>query len=90
VGLATREVFGEAHRGGHILWPANATIEPDWLLDVYRAVDRAVDKVVAALPPHETIVGIFALHRMGPNHSQNHFTSQILERINRNGSSGSP
>ncbi len=33
-------VFGETHRGGHILWPESESEGEDALLDVYRAVDR--------------------------------------------------
>jgi predicted AlkP superfamily phosphohydrolase/phosphomutase len=75
-------VFGEVHRGGHVLWPADTSIDPNWLLEVYRAVDQAVGEIVADLRLQDTTVGIFALHGMGPNHSQEHFTSKILAAIN--------
>jgi predicted AlkP superfamily phosphohydrolase/phosphomutase len=76
-------VFGEVHRGGHVLWPADTSIDPNWLLEVYRAVDHAVGEIVADLGLQDTTVAIFALHGMGPNHSQEHFTSKILAAINR-------
>ena len=76
-------VFGEVHRAGHVLWPAVESINPNWLLEVYQAVDRAIGEVLAALNPENTIVAIFALHGMGPNHSQNQFTAKILSAISQ-------
>ena len=38
-------VFGETHRGGHLLWPEereDGATPPDGLLDVYRAVDQSL------------------------------------------------
>lgn len=80
-------VFGECHRGGHILWPERAngrtTASPGALLDVYQAVDRAVGEILDALPLENTRVVIFSLHGMGPNTSQEHFLPKILEAVNR-------
>ncbi len=90
--LTTREcdffigVFGEAHRGGHILWPdgpeGESTIPHSALLDVYRALDAALGEVLAALDLNQTTVMIFALHGMGENSSQEHFVGPIMDRIN--------
>jgi predicted AlkP superfamily phosphohydrolase/phosphomutase len=76
-------VFGEVHRAGHVLWPTGESINPNWLLEVYQAVDRAIGEVLAALKLEDTIVAIFALHGMGPNHSQDQFTAKILSAINQ-------
>lgn len=79
-------VFGECHRGGHILWPEVAGREglvPEGaLLEVYQAVDKAVGKLVEFLSDDRTIVIIFALHGMGSNTSQEHFIPRIMDRVN--------
>jgi predicted AlkP superfamily phosphohydrolase/phosphomutase len=72
-------VFGECHRGGHILWPESA--DDDALLDVYRAVDAAVGRLLDALPRDATVV-LFSLHGMGPNTSQEHFVPSVMDRLN--------
>jgi predicted AlkP superfamily phosphohydrolase/phosphomutase len=73
-------VFGETHRGGHILWPEDGE-SPDPLLDVYRAVDDALGEILGGLGDDTTVV-VFALHGMGPNLSQEHFMPQIIDRVN--------
>lgn len=80
-------VFGECHRGGHLLWPdpaggAGDPAHPEALLDVYRAVDAAVAEVVAELDLSNTTVVLFAVHGMGPNTSQAHFVPPVMDRIN--------
>jgi predicted AlkP superfamily phosphohydrolase/phosphomutase len=75
-------VFSELHRGGHILWPLVESIPAEWLLEVYRAVDRALGEILGSSALEEATVGLFALHGMGPNHSPEHFTQEIVARIN--------
>ncbi|HYL57442.1 MAG TPA: alkaline phosphatase family protein [Candidatus Acidoferrales bacterium] len=75
-------VFSELHRGGHVLWPSNESVRPEWLLEVYCAVDRALGEIVSSLSADNTTVWLFALHGMGPNNSQEHFTQEIVARIN--------
>jgi predicted AlkP superfamily phosphohydrolase/phosphomutase len=79
-------VFGESHRGGHILWPngdeSESTISPSALLDVYIALDRALGDVLAAIDLTRTTVVLFALHGMGPNLSQEHFVAPLMDRVN--------
>ena len=75
-------VFGETHRGGHLLWPESESEGEDALLDVYRAVDRAVGEVFDALDQRFRTVMLFALHGMGRNTSQEHFMPKIMDRIN--------
>jgi predicted AlkP superfamily phosphohydrolase/phosphomutase len=77
-------VFGECHRGGHLLWPepaADSPIPPDALLDVYRAVDAAVGGIRGAVSRDATFA-VFALHGMAPNASQEHFVPAVVERVN--------
>ena len=75
-------VFSELHRGGHVLWPLVESIPAEWLLEVYRAVDRALGEILASPALEKATVGLFALHGMGPNHSPEHFTQEIVARIN--------
>jgi predicted AlkP superfamily phosphohydrolase/phosphomutase len=78
-------VFGETHRGGHLLWPENGAEGSGGsarLLDVYRAVDRAVGGLLEALPRDVTTLIVFALHGMGGNTSQEHFMPKVIDRVN--------
>ena len=79
-------VFGESHRGGHILWPdgpdCDSSIPASALLDVYLALDEALGSILAAINLAETTVIIFALHGMGANLSQEHFVTPLMDRVN--------
>jgi hypothetical protein len=78
-------VFGETHRGGHLLWPEggeNGLPPRDWLLDVYQAVDRAIGKLLEGVIGEETTLILFALHGMGQNDSQEHFMPRVMDRVN--------
>ncbi len=74
-------VFGETHRGGHLLW-AESEPESGDLLDVYRAVDQSVGEVLDALKDRFDTIILFALHGMGWNSSQEHFMPKIMDRVN--------
>jgi predicted AlkP superfamily phosphohydrolase/phosphomutase len=78
-------VFGETHRGGHILWPdgpGGEAIPAGALLDVYRAVDEALGEILTA----SSLAGagriVFALHGMGVDPSQDHFVPQVMDLVN--------
>jgi predicted AlkP superfamily phosphohydrolase/phosphomutase len=76
-------IFGETHRGGHLLWPsADDSRSHQPLLDVYRAVDESLGAVLDALPSDVGTVVVFALHGMGRNTSQEHFMPRLMDRIN--------
>jgi predicted AlkP superfamily phosphohydrolase/phosphomutase len=79
-------VFGECHRGGHILWrdhdTVHAHVPPGALLDVYRAVDAGVGTVLEGVDLETTTVIVAALHGMGANVSQEHFVRRAMDRIN--------
>ena len=75
-------VFGETHRGGHVLWPLapetqDGSLRP--ILDVYQAVDEGIGEVLDAVPDDRTVL-VFALHGMGPNTSQEHFVPAVMDR----------
>ncbi len=77
-------VFGETHRGGHVLWPLgpepqHGSLRP--LLDVYQAVDEGLGEVLNAVPEDRTVI-VFSLHGMGPNTSQEHFVPGVMDRVN--------
>jgi predicted AlkP superfamily phosphohydrolase/phosphomutase len=79
-------VFGECHRGGHILWPEEeleqSTIPEDSLLDVYRAVDTALGDILRALDLEHTKVVVFSVHGMQRNMSQEHFVPPLMDLLN--------
>jgi predicted AlkP superfamily phosphohydrolase/phosphomutase len=78
-------VFGECHRGGHLLWPEadpGSAIPRDALLDVYRAVDAELQQLAAALPRGAGPLILFSLHGMEANRSQEHFVPRLMDRIN--------
>jgi len=75
-------VFGECHRGGHILWPGNSEVPPAALLEVYQAVDEGVGRLLKCFAERAAIY-LFALHGMGPNTSQEHFAPRIVDLVNR-------
>ena len=79
-------VFGECHRGGHVLWPDpddSATVVPEGaLLDVYRRVDASLGKILDSIDTENTTVIVFSLHGMRSNFSQEHFTRRVMDRIN--------
>jgi predicted AlkP superfamily phosphohydrolase/phosphomutase len=76
-------IFGETHRGGHVLWPSDDSVPAEWLLDVYRAVDEALGATIADLQRQQTTIVLFSLHGMGSNDSQRHFLHELVSRVNR-------
>jgi len=78
-------IFGETHRGGHLLWPeegAGGLAADDRLLDVYRAVDRSIGQLLEVIQEKATAVVVFALHGMGRNDSQEHLMPSLMDRVN--------
>jgi predicted AlkP superfamily phosphohydrolase/phosphomutase len=75
-------VFGETHRGGHLLWPESEEEGENALLDVYRAVDQSVGELLDALAERFATIVLFAVHGMGRNSSQDHFMPKLLDRLN--------
>jgi predicted AlkP superfamily phosphohydrolase/phosphomutase len=78
-------VFGECHRGGHILWPESdpaSVIPADALLNVYQSVDLALGDILQSIDDRSTQVIVFSLHGMQPNTSQEHFVVPVMQRIN--------
>jgi predicted AlkP superfamily phosphohydrolase/phosphomutase len=89
-------IFGETHRGGHILWPeskSESVVPEDALLKVYEAVDAALSSILENVDTNNTNVVVFSLHGMQANTSQEHFTAPVMTHINEaflsSGKSGS-
>jgi predicted AlkP superfamily phosphohydrolase/phosphomutase len=80
-------VLAEAHHGGHTLWPLDGPlgegVPPNALLDVYRAVYRALGIILDGLDRSETSVMLFAPHGMGPNRSKDYLTQAAVDAVNR-------
>ena len=78
--------FYEVHRAGHILWPTEwkfaSKADPEALLEVYKALDRQIQRIVDQALDDRTTLVLFALHGMGPNAAQNHFLPKIMSRLN--------
>ena len=79
-------VFGEAHRGGHLLWPEPGyepfAADSEAMRSVYRAVDEAVGHVIGGVDESQTTIMVFSLHGMERNRSQGHFVRPVMDRIN--------
>jgi len=79
-------VFGELHRAGHTLF--SALDEPDAgdvespLLDVYRAVDRALARILKSVDLERTTVLLFSVHGMARDKSQAHAVRPLMDRLN--------
>lgn len=77
--------FYEIHRAGHNLLVVDGDFgseaDPDALLAVYEAQDRALARLLEKAESAGTTTIVFSLHGMVPNWSQEHFTDQIMARL---------
>lgn len=77
--------FYEIHRAGHNLLVVDGDFgseaDPDALLAVYEAQDKALRRILDKAADTSTTVILFALHSMEPNRAQDHFLAPILERL---------
>src|SRR5687767_3976532 len=66
--------FGETHSAGHFFYhlsqphplPRQSDQQGDWVLEIFQAVDRALQQILAAAPPGARVV-LFSDHGMEPN-----------------------
>jgi len=83
--------FAAAHKAGHALWdpasvvespldPADARALREGLVEVYRAVDAAIGRVVAALPADADVV-VFSPTGMGANTSRADLLPDMLDAV---------
>lgn len=77
--------FYEIHRAGHNLLVVDGDFgsmaDPDALLSVYEAQDRALARLIEKADSEGVTIIIFSLHGMVPNWSQEHFTGLIMSRL---------
>jgi predicted AlkP superfamily phosphohydrolase/phosphomutase len=77
----------DVHRAGHNLWHTEgefaSEVEADALLQVYRAMDAEIARILEAFGGKNTHIVLLTLNGMASNHAQNHFLPQILDRLNR-------
>ena len=84
-------VFSESHCVGHQLWhvhdpghpkhdPEVAATVGDPVLDVYRAIDEGLGRLLTAAGP-DTTVAVFASHGMGSHHDPTFLLDRMLERL---------
>jgi len=78
--------FYELHRAGHNLWPIEGAFasqsDAESLLQVYRALDRQIQRILTRAQDEHTTVVVFALHGMAPNMAQDHFLPKIMSALN--------
>lgn len=78
--------FYEVHRAGHNLLAVEGDFgsetDADALLDVYKAQDREIGRLIDAAKDGRTTVALFSLHGMAPNRAQDHFIDELLARLN--------
>jgi predicted AlkP superfamily phosphohydrolase/phosphomutase len=78
-------VYGESHCVGHQCYDlhrsrGNADDNP--VLRVYRAIDRAVDRLMQACPAGCSIV-LLASHGIGPQFDGNHLADRLVRKVDR-------
>ena len=78
--------FYEVHRAGHILWPTagefSSKADPHALLEIYKAQDRQLQRIIEHALDERTTLVLFALHGMGPNAAQDHFLPKVMSKLN--------
>jgi len=83
--------FSECHCIGHHAWHVHDASHPehdaamarelgDPVLDVYKAVDRAVGRLLERIPDDHTVV-VYCSHGMGSRFSGTHFLDRVLMRL---------
>jgi predicted AlkP superfamily phosphohydrolase/phosphomutase len=84
--------FTESHCAGHHLWAAHDPTHPQYraafravlgedpLLDVYRAIDRALGRIVEALG-RDAFLLVLATHGMGPRYDASAALDSVLRRL---------
>lgn len=78
--------FYEVHRAGHNLLPVDgdfgSEVDPDALLEVYKAQDRELGRLMTKAQDDRTTFVLFSMHGMAPNRAQDHFLDEMLARLN--------
>ena len=79
-------IFGETHRGGHLLWApdgnaAKAGPSKD-LLAVYAAVDQSLGLILDEIEGMDAVFILFAVHGMTRDMSRTAVTPFVMDRVN--------
>lgn len=70
-------VFGETHRGGHLLWSRAD------LLEVYTAVDKSLGLVCDSVERSRILLILFAVHGMARDTSRTAVVPLVMDRVSR-------
>lgn len=80
-------VFGETHRGGHLLWSPDGDMSKDGpsadLLDVYAAVDASVGPICDIAAELRATIILFAVHGMARDTSRAALVPFVMDRVNQ-------
>lgn len=79
-------VFGEVHRGGHTLFSDAdecTSGQETPLLDIYRAVDNALSRILDEVDLRSTTVMLFSVHGMMRDNAQGHLVRPVMRQANR-------
>jgi predicted AlkP superfamily phosphohydrolase/phosphomutase len=80
-------VFGETHRGGHLLWSPDGDMSKAGpsadLLEVYAAIDEGLGGILDDLDGTNATVVLFAVHGMGRDISRMGTVPFVMDRVNQ-------
>jgi hypothetical protein len=78
-------VFGETHRGGHLLWAPDGNVSgPSTdLLEVYSAVDASLGGILREIDALNATVILFAVHGMARDISRAGTVPFVMDRVNQ-------
>ena len=80
-------IYGETHRGGHLLWAPDgdaAQAGPsDDLLAVYEAVDRSLGPILDDIWSLNAVFVLFAVHGMARDFSRTAVAPFVMDRVNQ-------
>ena len=80
-------IFGETHRGGHLLWAPDADTAKagpsEDLLAVYEMVDQGLGSILDEIEGMNTIFVLFAVHGMARDISRTGAVPLVMDRVNQ-------
>jgi predicted AlkP superfamily phosphohydrolase/phosphomutase len=79
--------FAELHRAGHMFFDEADALpggSPETRLsEIYRAVDRALCRILEGVDLQKTTLVLFSLHGMMRDYGQGHLVKPVMERLNQ-------
>ena len=80
-------IYGETHRGGHLLWAPDGDVAQagpsDDLLAVYEAVDRSLGPILDDIGNLDAVFVLFAVHGMARDFSRAAVAPFVMDRVNQ-------